>query len=185
VRFFVNRYYEKYEKRKTDGKNGKRQKTEIVYVGEYYRKAIGDGRWKVLKAIYPVLFLLFCAVYIFAVTRKTGSSYSKYVALTAICAVIPAYFVLTGIVYSIVAKREMTLRNYRLSVLRVKYGSIALTAFMALTTAFEIVFIYLNEADTMEWFALAGYVGCTVLSGAVFVLEWRTRAVEIIQPANK
>ncbi len=178
----VNRYFQDYEKEQVPKKNGKGTKTVFKYVGDYYRLNISDGRWKTRKWVFPVLFLLFAAVYIPLALRDVPSNYVWYVGLPTVAMVFPAYFIIYGIVSYIVYKRDLTLREYRESVERLLYGSGAALALNLWIVVGEIIFLITSKSG--EYVQLAGFALCLAVMALIFWLIYRSRKYTLIENPN-
>ena len=184
MKLFVNRYFEQYEKEKVPRKNGKGTRIQFKYVGDFYRLAISDRRWKALKVIYPAIAAVFLGLYIYLALRPVSSNYSEYVGLFVILMVFPVYFLIYGIVCFIAAKRDMTIREYRESVRRVFWGSMAACILNAGVVIAQLVF-FSSRDESVDTIQTLGFSVCFILMLGIFLLALTSRSYVLIENPNK
>ena len=182
----VDRYFSGFIKKKVEKKNGKGHKTVLEYHGEYYKHHLSDEEWKKLKRFYPVSALICLAAWIAALASDLGGSLPKYVTVPGLCIIFPIYYFVFGSVRNIFAKREMIVRDYRSSVVRIRWGALLTCILAALTFVCDLVNLLARRGhEVYEYFTALALLLCAAASLAAYIREQRTKYVVKLPPEEE
>lgn len=108
-----HRFFEGYTEYKVTDEKGK-TRIRRVYTGTWYRQALPEGQYRLVRAIYVLLFLLMAGAVVLAAWAQGGAGRAVYAAipeLVTLCLLARLFYVL--FVCYLFAPRKMTVNDYR------------------------------------------------------------------------
>ena len=168
----TNWWLEGWQYEESLGPGGRRQR-KLVYKGEYYTFGMEKRRLKAYKAVMLSLTLVLTFAYVLAFAL-TKNSAPRIFAGACMLIVIPLMYLLIGTGCLVSAKDPLTYRDYRGSVLRIRWTSIAVAGLSALGSIGELGYLLTGggRTDTELWW-LAGMIVTCLSAAAIALLEHR------------
>lgn len=179
-----HRYFEEFAELRYCDEKG-RLRIDRVYVGNYYRRNVSDGRHKLLKIQYAVTYLLALTIFLFAGTRDTQLNGVVYVYVPVTLSLAAMLYFILPLFYNLTAPREMIIRNYRDSsekLINVSMCAAVLLIVSALATIAGMICVP-GQVGLKQFLSIAGF-----LVSALFLLWlWQTERsleYETLPPKN-
>ncbi|MGI6071873.1 MAG: hypothetical protein ACOX75_02500 [Lachnospiraceae bacterium] len=177
---FYHSYWSGWAETRID-RLGKPYKIDRIYVAPWIKQNLRACDYVLVRVLYGIMLLLSIALFVFAMTRRIGSNYCKYVAapgmITGIL-IIPVAWIF--VVYA-KAKKLMTIWEHQVSSVWLYRISFVFSMGLLATMLTTIIYVILNPADNLNAHLLN--IGLELVAGglsfAVFFFEKRMKYVNI------
>jgi len=171
---YYQRYFEGYTETVIPNPDGSGSHTKMTYTGDYYRRDLPEGKYRLRRFLYAAICLGTAALYFLCTTRPVGSNCTKYVVLPEVVVLACILRLSAAAAGYVTAARQMEIRVYRNSSLALKKASLACAVGLGLTALAVLVFLAVNPSENLpgELSCMAGY-----MAGALMML-WLNRMEE-------
>lgn len=166
-------FFEGYAEARVPNRNGKGSHIERVYVGEYYRQNVSDGKRAALRLIYVGFYLLSAALFAYGMQQRVPSNSSLCVAAPGLLSSL-AYVLMLPVLLSYVTQpRNMTVWGYRSSSKRLEKLPLVTAALVFATAAAVLAYCLWSAQDSIsgELVCIVCYTAASALLGAIGGIE--------------
>lgn len=179
-----HRYFEGYaEKSIPDDKGGYR--IERIYVGNYYRIDLPDRTVRARAILILLLYVLAAVSYLIA-SLLSAVSANRYVAILTMLSLICMICMIFPVISQLTAPREMEIRAYRDSALRLRDYSLGTWIILLVCAIGNLLGVILCEEYSLHGSvpSIALYLISAALICAIYILGRRT-PYKVLPPRNE
>lgn len=174
----MKRYADDYENVRTVDERG-REKTSVVYRGEYFNLDLDKASLKSFRTLMIALTLVMVALLVGAGFLPSRGLYLAYVAIPYVVCYFPLLYLLTGVVRLPRESAHLRRDEVGLSFDRIRTTSLLLMIFLGIGFLGQIAFlIFLSGGEALGWDLLLLLLQALVLGSAV-VIFIRTRKINV------
>lgn len=164
------RHFEGWSEYRETGEDGK-SRIRRVYTGVYHKAALPDGRIKLLRASYALLWLAAAALFLVAATRSTPGNAAIYIAALQAASIAGLAWLFWALYNILTSGLRMTLGEFRyVKMVRSasRFCALCITVCALLTLAHKLA---APEAPAVEWLSAALFLISGACCGAIHMLE--------------
>lgn len=179
-----HRYFEGYSERVVAGSDGKTQRIERVYNGDYYRQDLPRKRAVYLRILY--VFLLICAAYLFisgavqplAINTNKSTVFPQVLSLGFLFWTVITFF------HYLPIGRKMTISEFRRSSRYLLLATLGGAISLGLAGVASLLFTLINPSDEIAPILLssAKFLGAGLLILAMYLIERKVNYMIIPNP---
>lgn len=166
-------FFEGYAEARVPNQDGKGSHIERVYMGDYYRQNVSDGRRIALRLLYVGLYLLSAALFVYGMEQRVRSNLALFVAAPGLLSVLVYVLMLPILISYVTQPRDMTVWGYRSSSKRLKKLSLVAAALVLTTAVTVIAYCMWDIQDDIgsELMCIVCYVLSSVCMGGIGLVE--------------
>lgn len=177
------RYFKDYAEKQVVEPDG-RLRIERIYVGRYYMRKLSPRQRLLRKALYAVLYLAACALFLHAAVENAAVNRTWFVVVPSTLSLLSFFWLLVPVFFYMTAPKEMVVRTYKDSSGNLIRLSL-ITAILLSVTAAAAVVRALTAGGELSAFVAAGQY---IAAGAIlFCLCWleKRQPYEVLPPTNR
>jgi hypothetical protein len=182
-----HRHFEGYVEVSLPKSNGKGNRIERIYTGNYYRQDLVFRKRILIRIVFIVLFLFVAVLYVSSAIQPLIINSTWFVVLPQAGSLVFLVWIMIAFVFYLTVQQDMTIEDYRnssRSLLKATFGSSISLGMAALAT---LVFIILNHSsgETLSVLVCSGkyFVG-GLISLSMNLIERKVKYI-IIPNQNK
>lgn len=145
-----HRFFEGYSEISVPNSNGKGNRIQRIYTGNYYRQDLTKSQRILLRVLYVALFLCVAYLFVSSAILPLASNSTWYVVLPQVISIPFLFWIVISFFSYLPAERDMTINGYRSSSLALQKATLISAVSLGFSACSMLVFMLLNRSDVLS-----------------------------------